>query len=244
MIYRKKFMIHTFEVDFRGKALLTTLLNFLQDAAGEHAARLGFGMDDLFRKNQTWLLSRYHIKIHGYPVLGETVEVETWPSGRAGNFALRDFEVRGPGGRPVAAATTSWILFHVGRRQIESLQEHLPDRISIERRALEDGFPPLPKIEETENEVGLRVNFSDLDFNRHVNNVVYIQWAMEAVPAAILQSKRPVDVEVLYKAEAFYGDEILSRLRSIGREGEPAFIHQIVKKQTSAELARLRTHWD
>ena len=89
-IYEASYKIRSYEIDPKGKAQLYTLLNYFQDAAGEHAAELGVSITDLFAKRMTWVLSRYHIKILRYPLWGEAVKVVTWPSGSRGLFALRD----------------------------------------------------------------------------------------------------------------------------------------------------------
>jgi medium-chain acyl-[acyl-carrier-protein] hydrolase len=93
---------------------------------------------------------------------------------------------------------------------------------------------------------------SHLDLNKHVNNVVYIQWALEAVPEDVLTRRRPVELEVSYRAEAFYGDAVLSRAGAdpgaatspAGSTSGPVFLHQIVNARTGAELTRLRTGWE
>jgi len=84
-----------------------------------------------------------------------------------------------------------------------------------------------------------------LDWNRHVNNAVYIQWALESVPPDLLMSRRPMELEVSYRAEAFYGDEVLSAAQRVpeGESAEAAFLHQILNAATGVELARLRTRW-
>lgn len=88
------------------------------------------------------------------------------------------------------------------------------------------------------------VEAAHLDWNRHVNNVVYVQWALEAVPEEILMKRRPVDIEVSYRAEALYGDEVLSVAQRVpGEDPEPRFLHQVLNASTGAELARLRTRW-
>ena len=36
----------------------------------------------------------------------------------------------------------------------------------------------------------------DIDYNNHVNHPVYIQWALETAPEAILRTMAPVSIEV------------------------------------------------
>jgi medium-chain acyl-[acyl-carrier-protein] hydrolase len=252
LLYRKEFSVHTYESDFEGRARFVSLLNFLQDAAGDHAALLGWSVTDLWKKKMTWVLSRYHVLVRRYPAWNERIEVLTWPSGRHGFFALRDFEVCDGEGSTVLVGTTSWMVLDLERKQPLKIDDILPSNDILEKRSLSDDFASLPILAEAEREVPFVVEMNHLDLNRHVNNVVYIQWALEAVPEDVLTRRRPVELEVSYRAEAFYGDAVLSRAGAdpghisapAGDRSGPVFLHQIVNARTGAELTRLRTRWE
>ena len=83
----------------------------------------------------------------------------------------------------------------------------------------------------------------DIDVNNHVNNVVYIEWALEAIPANILKKCQPEHVEISFKGEAFYNEAVISRCSKNFNGDENIFLHQIVRKEDGKELARLRTKW-
>ncbi len=245
-IHRRTFRIHTYDTDFRGGALPVSLLNFLQEAAGEHAALLGLSVTDLMKDGLTWVLSRYHVRVSRYPVMGEAIEVRTWPSGHEGFFWLRDFEASDGAGRPLLAATSSWVLLNAATKQpVREGHGIAPDRIR-QTRALADGFPRLPDCETPEHELGFRVGLHDLDLNDHVNHAVYVRWALETVPEATLRGSRPVEIEVSYRAEAFFADEVLSRTQRIEAAGDVSaqgFVHALVHRASGRELTRLRTTW-
>lgn len=242
-VYTKKFQVHTYEVDFRLKAPLLSLLNYLQDAAGDHATLLGFSILDLMKRDLTWMLSRYHIKVFRYPALNDRIAVSTWPSGKEGLFALRDFEMADQDGEIVAAATSSWLLWNVKVKQPARLEENLADRFALDKRAIQDDFLPLPPCSAPDRELSFRVGMQDIDINNHVNHAVYIQWALETVPEDILRAARPTDIEVAYKGEAFYGDEVVSKSQRFDNETRPTFFHGIFQKTSGVELTRLRTVW-
>jgi acyl-ACP thioesterase len=246
LLFRKEFSVHSYELDFDGLARPVALLNFLQDAAGDHAAHLGWSVTDLLKKNMTWVLSRYHVRVDRFPGWGETLTVLTWPSGRHGAFALRDFEVSDGAGNTVLAGTTSWMILDLGRKRPLKIDDILPANVLVDRRALADEFAALPVLDRPERELAFRVETGHLDLNRHVNNSVYIQWALEAAPDDVLMRRRPVEFEVAYRAEAFYGDTVLSRVAAVpGHAGPGAvFLHQIANAATGAELTRLRTRWE
>jgi len=244
MIFTKDYAVHSYETDARGLAKASTLLNFLQDAAGEHAARLGVGVHDLVRRNMTWVLSRYHVVIRRYPAMGARLEVTTWPSAKRGYFALRDFEAADADG-PVLSASSSWMVIALDRKQPVKVDEAIAVPYAVERRALEDPFDSLPVPEARDAEVRFRVESGHIDWNRHVNNAIYVQWALEAVPAEVLTTRRPAEIEVSYRAEAFLGDEGGAAVRRAGDgDGGPVFLHQIVHATAGTELARLRTRWE
>lgn len=117
--------------------------------------------------------------------------------------------------------------------------------MALDRRAIPDAFPPIPPLAAAEREARFRVARRDLDMNRHVNNVVYIHWALESVADEVAAAMRPADIEVSYRAEAFYGDEILSAVGPAGEdaEGSATFLHRITRASDGTELARLRTRW-
>jgi acyl-ACP thioesterase len=146
LIYRKEYTVHTYETDARGLARPVALLNFLQDSAGDHAGRLGLSVVDLFKRNMTWVLSRYHVLVHRYPALGAQLEVMTWPSGKQGYFALRDFEVSDGGGGQVISATSSWMVIDLDKKQAIKVDDVVGPAYAIEKRALDDPFVSLPAL--------------------------------------------------------------------------------------------------
>jgi acyl-ACP thioesterase len=244
LVFRKDYPIHSYETDVRGLVKPSALLNYLQDSAGEHAGRLGLSVIDLFKKNMTWVLSRYHLRIHRYAAMGRRLEVTTWPSGKSGYYATRDFEVADADG-PVLSATSSWMVISLDKKAPVKLDAVIDIPYAVERRALDDPFASLPVPGARESEVRFRVESGHLDWNRHVNNAVYVQWALEGVPRDVLLQSRPVEIEVSYRAEAFYGEEVLSVAQGVpAGTGGPVFLHQIIKASTGEELTRLRTQWE
>ncbi len=245
LVFLKEYAIHTYETDDRGLVKMVTLLNFLQDSAGEHAGRLGLSVRDLVKRNMTWVLSRYHILVHRYPGIGERLEVTTWPSGKGGYFATREFEIADANGGPVLTATSSWMIIGLDRKQPLKVDDIIDIPYAVDKRALDDPFASLPVPSAREAELRFRVESVHIDWNRHVNNAIYAQWALEAVPAEVLRKSRPVELEISYRAEAFYGEEVLSVVQAVPRAGAgPVYLHQILNAASGTELTRLRTRWE
>lgn len=241
-VYKQKFHIRNFDVDFNGKLKLNMLLNFLQESAAEHAGKLNLSGLDLLKKNLAWIMSRYHISISYYPEQGETIEVSTWPSVVEGIFTLREYEIRASEKKAVQA-TSSWMALDLQSKKPVKIKKTLPSFPLYSRRAVHDDFRPLPDVENTDIELRFPVLKEDLDFNRHVNNVVYIQWAVETAPEDVVMDLRPTQIEVNYKNETYYGDCVVSRTQKLRSGKGPHYIHQLVKESDGREIARLRTEW-
>ncbi len=241
--HEKKIEVRPYEVSSSGRIKLIDLLNHFQEAAGEHAEKLGFSVTDLAVKNLTWVLSRYHVRILRYPSWNEDLTLETWPSIRQGLFALREFELKDLQKNLLAAATSSWLMIDVRSKRPVNLSAHLPDLLLDTRRAIDDGFAALPTIGQNDFELPFRVRFHDLDWNRHVNHTVYIEWAVETVPRDILLNFVPVKIEVDFRGEALFGQSVISRAEAVRQEHEAVFHHQILSEEDGKELTRLRTFW-
>jgi len=244
-VFEKQFRIRTYEVDFRGRVSPVAILNYLQDAAGEHAYQLGVAVTDLFPKGLTWVLSRSHLKLFHASGVGEVLRVRTWPSRRDQRFTCREFELHDRRDNMVALATSSWAVLDLATRRPVRLGSCLPAYPLEPRRAVDDDFATLPRLETVERELPFRVRLMDMDLNRHVNNAVYAAWALETVPLQVAEELRLAEIEIAFRAEARYGDTVLSQCSSQANEqGERTFLHQIaVQGEEGKEITRLRTIW-
>jgi len=245
-IFETEFPIRYHELDSHGLLRPMTLLNLVQDAGGMHAALLGVSVRDLRKRGLTWVLSRVHLVVDRYLHADDIIHVRTWPSTREGLFSCREFEMRDRNGELFSRATSSWAVLDLSTRRPVRLQDCLPEYPLTAQRALDDNFATLPHLPDAPDdafrEIPYLVRRGDQDSNQHVNNTVYSDWALEAVPddvaAGHLQS-----LEVSFRAEAVYGDSILSQC-SVKRSGSGTVcLHRIVDVRDMRELARLRTRW-
>jgi acyl-ACP thioesterase len=240
-LYRKEVTVLYHETDQHGFIKAVALLNHLQSTAGEHATGLGVSVHELRKSGHTWVLSRVHLAMERYPRGGETFHITTWPSARDSLFTVRDFELTDSQGQVIGTATTSWAVLNLATRRPVKLDEVLPRFPVTARRALDDPFSTLPVFETATKELRLPVLRGDLDINRHVNNTVYVGWALETVPDEIDSRCRLASIEVGYRAEALYGESIIARIGQSEQAG--CCLHRIDSAGDGRELARLRTVW-
>jgi medium-chain acyl-[acyl-carrier-protein] hydrolase len=243
-IFEKCFPVRYHELDCHGYLRELALLNYLQDSAGLHAMQLGVSVVDLRPQGLTWVLSRIHLIVERYPRAGDTVLVRTWPSVRQGIFTCREFELEDDQGRLTGRATTSWAVLNTATRRPVRLDAHLPTYPLLARRAVDDDFSTLPPLPDGADirELPFRVLRGDLDINHHVNNAVYAGWALETVPDEVAANCL-AELEITYRAEAFYGESILSRCAVETTDTATCCLHQILNRNDGRELVRLRSRW-
>jgi medium-chain acyl-[acyl-carrier-protein] hydrolase len=242
-VFTASYRVRSYETDFLRRLKPVALLNYLQDAASSHAALLGFSVADLLQKKLTWMLSRYQVRVHRYPFDGEEIHVRTWRSAVDGYHALRDFEISDSQARPLAVASSSWLIVNLESRRpvrIRSAVEDFPVHAS---RSFPDDFITFPKSENYDRELPFLIRMGDLDQNRHVNHTVHLEWALEAIPPDILLKCLPAEIHIAYRAEAVYGGRILSRSIAIDSPDSEVFLHQLVREGEGRELTRLMTLW-
>jgi len=242
--FEKSFTVRYHELDFNGSLKPLALLHCLQDAAGLHAAQLGVAVKDLHLQGLTWVLSRLHLKAESYQRAEESITIRTWPSTRQGLFTCREFEVVDKSGNITARATTSWAAVKLINRRPVKLDQYLPLYPMLPERAIETDFDSLPDFPKTNpcSEILFRVLRTDLDINQHVNNVIYMSWALETVPDNVAAGTL-IELEASFRAEALYGEYVLSRCSIIESGDITCCLHQICSKADEKELVRLRTRW-
>ncbi len=239
------FRVRSYEIAPDGLLTLPTLCNYLQENAGNHATASDLATDQLLAGGRAWVLIRLQLEIDRFPAWREDIAVETWPSAFDGLYAQRDFSVTDADDAEIARATSQWIVMDVAQRR----PIRLPAAVrAIERpdrpNALTPDRAPLEKLEVPEHERLFSVRRSDLDLNRHVNNVLYVEWALEAVPDAVSEGHRPCRLDVQFRAESVYGDTIRSACAPAENDnGSVLLQHEVTREEDDQLLARARSAW-
>jgi medium-chain acyl-[acyl-carrier-protein] hydrolase len=221
---------------------LLAILEEMMETAGRHAEILGVGVRDLHAKGLTWVLARLHVRIAGVPEAGQTVHIATWPSGRHRLFAVREFQLRDEAGNEILRASSAWAMMNMETRRPARLDPHLPVFTRHPGRMIADDFAPLPPPYPQAGRHSYRAEAGDIDLNDHVNNTVYLDWALRSAPESA-GSWKPLSLEAAFLGEARLGDEVAC-YTEIGRgDGSSILLQSLRDEASGRELTRLRTCW-
>ena len=237
--HHTEFTIRGYEADFANRATIQAFCYYMEEAAGQHADKLGVSIARLRDEGVAWVLTKMYVETYCFPQSGEKVYITTWPVGIEKLQFRRDFELRGENGKTLAKAISQWVVVNLATRKLERITYHDLSPESPEHALEEPKWKIFPQPESPEL-LRLNVRLSDIDQNNHVNNVHYIEWVAESSPHALDPDKQLASVEILFKAEAKHKDIVLVKGNAGDEEGE--FIHGLFRAD-GTELVRAKTRW-
>ena len=86
------------------------------------------------------------------------------------------------------------------------------------------------------------VRYSDIDSNGHVNNVKYIEWAIESVPVDVVKEYQLERVKVIFEKETTYGNKVNVVSQILNQDNNRIHtLHTI--KDNNVEFTKLELIW-
>lgn len=242
-IWSDVYPIRSYDVDARGHLSVAALCNFMQDAAGCHAHALGVSIDQLHPLHLTWVLVRMRLRIDRDLAWRDRLRVQTWPAHQERLISQRDFLLFNETGAEVGRCVTSWVVMDLRRwrpQRLTALPRTLPN--PDRPRALSTMPDKIAAPGDFSHQTLFQVGDRDLDRNGHVNNVRYIEWALETVPVHILNTRGLNDLEINFTGEALRGETIVAGCQAVDNR-QPVFLHGLRSQSTGSDLARVKTQW-
>jgi acyl-ACP thioesterase len=241
--YDETFQIRAHEASVNNHVTLPNYCNYLQEVAGEHAKRIGFGIHALQESGTTWMLAHFHLIIHRYASWQEKIHIRTWPAGVRGRLvALRDFYVTDDSGKLLVQAVSEWMMIDLSTRHLARLPQHLAPLApeGTPRSGVPELAEKIPDFEQATWSCTLAVRRSDLDFNNHVNNVHYVEWGLEPLPNHWIETHHISRMDITFRAEALHQDELRCEAAP---QSDTVLLHRIVRVADKTILASMRTEW-
>lgn len=222
-----------------GKLSASFMFYQMQEIAWEHANLLGFGYNQLQKKNQFWVLSRLLVKITRRPVWTEEFTLETWSRGTDGFYGYRDFNFKDRSGAPIIQATSSWLVLDTQTKRIVRLSgfKEFPEYA-------ESVFGENPqKVSPPEANEPLQftpVLFNEIDINQHFNSGRYIERITDSYDFDFHEKNELESFEVNFLKEGLPTDRLAVKKQQAGPD-----IHlcSVVRESDQADLIRARLKW-
>ena len=237
------YKISSFHTDASGKLFVHQLLNFLQDAAHNHADGFGFGQRQLVDHDLFWVLSRLTIEMSSLPNYGDEIKLSTWVKSIHGSISEREFSIS-RGDEILVNASSLWFCL--------SGQSHKPARLPVEYSNLmeiNDTYATANGSEKVaepgagrDKSAGIKViaRFSDIDMVDHVNNATYARWMMDEISPEYQQKHNFKKLNINYLGECFLGDKLNINHDSITHSD---ILHEVINISSSNVICRAQSAW-
>ncbi len=241
--YEENFIVRTYEIDSRKKATPAALVRLMQEAAMQNVLQLRLSVWDLEPHSISWVLIRMYLRINRLPNLNERIRIQTYPAGFEKVLTHRDYKIFDAEGNLLAYSSSTWLLMDSNTRRMTRIPDFImkfQQQVPPESECLPRSKDKLPKFEHAHFIKDYQVNWHDLDFNRHLNNTLYIQWMLETVADELLQNSYLRELDILFKVEALWKDVIRSESQQIA---DGTFLHRLVGTTNGKEIATMQTKW-
>jgi acyl-ACP thioesterase len=204
------FSIDAYLTDFHGKATLPMLGGFMLQAATKHAEERGFGYSSMTGKKRVWVLSRMAIEIFEYPKNDTEIKIRTWVKDVNKLFTERCFAFEDHTGKNIGYARSIWASIDIETRRPANVLElyGLSDYVTVDEPCLIEGMKKIPPVKETELAGNFIVKYSDIDINKHLNSMKYIEHFIDLFDLDLFKEKEIRRFEINYISEVRYGSSI------------------------------------
>lgn len=238
-VFTYNYKIRYSDVGENNRLTLKSLVETLQEAAISHSEYAGYGLNNIDKTNLAWLLLDWKVQVMSYPHSNESITVKTWPRIFNKLYSYRDFEVYDQHNNLIAIASSKWFAIDTVNKKIRKLTPEITEAYggTTSKSVFESPFQE--KIEVPE-EIKLNFNYTiqrrDLDTNGHVNNLHYIDFALETLDEDIFSNNVFNNIEIIYKKEiklkeninCYYSFENNKHIITI-KNSNNSIIHAIIK---------------
>jgi acyl-CoA thioester hydrolase len=180
-IHTTTFHVRHYECDAYGHLNNANYLRYMEEAAFEASAAVGYPNSRYSSMGYLWLARATEIEYLQPIRYGDTVEVKTWVGDFRRVRSRRMYELRKAGGPDlVARASTDWVYLeratlHPASVPPEMIAAFLPEGLTTAPQP-RPHFPTPPPPPPGVFKLRRRVEWRDIDTAQHVNNAAYINY--------------------------------------------------------------------
>lgn len=213
MIFEYKYKPVIEDFNKEGVLSLNAVIKILENAGNAHSDMAGDSVFNIKDLSRAWVLTDWQIEISEYPVYGDEVMAQTWSEGFTSPLVANRNFLFYKNGVVCGKASTRWVLLDLATGRPSRI-----DPVYLEKYGTEDKTvfedKKLIRIVSPENwetEITIPVRRSDIDFNNHVHNLTYLDYAREVLPENFEDLSRFKGLRISYKTGLKPGSKALCK---------------------------------
>ncbi len=223
-LFHVDYNVSTYCCDASYHSFLRFYFQIVQETAGLHAAFRHVSLPELNQIGKTWVVLRTTMTINRYASWKELIHVTTGISKSTGFFGPRIVYALDDKNNELFSAKTVWAVLNI--------DNHMPQRMNEISDAL------VPTLKEDDKILSLKerdpkinssffknlpeissyipqITYYDTDINNHINNIVYLDWFINALPESYYKSYSPSFVDIAWNHEVHNTNEVIVKVYKI-----------------------------
>lgn len=209
--YKTDYMVKYSEVDSNYNMRIDYIISAFQNITGIHSKEIGVdGPTVLEKSNGFWVLTKFKLKIEQLPKNEEIIELETWPTTVSSIRFNRDFAMS-KSGKIIVTGISEWCILDYDTNAIRKTSSVCYPH-KMPHREERSGAGEFIKLRESVNEEHFiykyRSSFTDIDSNKHTNNVAYIRIALNTFSPEEYEEINIDEFQISFICQTYFGDEI------------------------------------
>lgn len=241
--YEKIYEITYGETDGRGDCRITSMMSFFSDCclSQEEENSMNYTSSD---SDTTWVFFDYDIIMNRYPKYREKVKIITYVEAIRKFYSNRIFEAYDMEGNLVSRASVLAFLINKKTRRPARISdaEYEVHGVSKESSKLLRKKLDFEKFEEEDFSLDFHIRYLDIDLNKHVSNIKYIEWVLETVPVDIALKYKMKRIKIKFEKEITYGHNVNIKSKIIRGKDEIKVLHK-VQNEEGENITLAETYW-
>ncbi len=238
-VFTKKYTITFEDVTDKLELKNISLMKYLVDAAGMHSETVGYGLSTIDKTHIGFLLVGWKVKILENPHLLDEIEIRTWAENLSHSLSVRNFEVYIKD-KLVALASTKWIMVNPKDHSVAIVTEEIENAYGpVNKKVFDEPIPKLRIPEKVDKTKEYTIERRDIDSNKHVNNLKYLEIALELLSDDDYSETDFSEITVNYKNECKLHHDVLCSYTKIS-DFEHVIVVQSIDKTKLHAIIKLK----
>ena len=219
-VHRNEYLITMEDIDPEYRLKLTSALAYFQNSVAAFMTDRRIAAFDIRPKGYMWVIAEISMKVsEDAPIWRERITSEVKVSELTSSRAYFDFCLRRNSGEIYASGTGIWTpIDHATGRPV-----HISDLCEVRGtdNVVQSKHPKM-KFESSDDLISENehiTTMNDMDFNKHVGNRSYVNYAVRDFPADFAETHYVSSLAIKFIRQTFVGDTLISRCFRIEGNG-------------------------
>lgn len=210
MIYKEKVKIGLKDIEKGKKVSNQAILEYLENVAGYHSDKVGYGINTIDQTDFSWLLLDWKVKVIKRPEYGQILDIHTWSRNIIKCYAYRDFEVYDENNNLCVVASSKWLLVNNQTGKIAKVESKMAEKYQSEigKMVFAEEIEKIKVPENFQSSIIYEIKRKDIDMIGHVHNLYYLDMAYEALPKDVYEQRPFDEFNIMYKKEIKLGETV------------------------------------